>query len=746
MPVTSRPFSPLVALALLALGLAFTAVPLWNLLDVGPFLWHIGRPGAVQGGAELAALVALVFAATLLPGPRWRAAVAVALIALYMRRHAVDVPTLLVMVYLELIIALGVLVLRLARAGEAPGLARYVQAIVPGIGAMAVIYLIASLLDYGTSRDLGVVALVVSLVVLPWARSRPLTAFVLARAVRGSLVERFGFAVFACWLASLCARTNDALGYDSAWYGLRGHLVLAPRESFFDETGLVSPVNYFPKLAELLMLPLNRLPDFSYMFALTIGCYALVALVAHAIARRLGADRRGAVIAMLLALSLPAVANLALTTKADILALLFLMIAAYWALGFVATRGWPAFFLALFATGFATQAKLTSAPFGLAIVLAALALGCPRGRALATTDANGPSDAAYASTRMAVVVGVLLALVVAGLTWRTYVLTGLPTIGPDPLFRLWLTLGLELREPVGTLSWINPQDWSDVPALLNELVLRPAMLPHVIITWTGNVWLWLSLLALIAWRSFGAPDGVRARQLLLVGTCVLCGAWLAIGQRYIERGGDGNYFMFAPVLAIVALVPEAMRLIDRLRAGTLLYGAIAVFATFHFGYAFVSANWAEPGTRVWDLGFTRGVVDTPGTRRAYLGQVGVAGIDEWLAARPSTAPVLRIVGTPPDIAFMLLRASYEPVEQVLFARNAYFQSGESFARYLATARIDGLIVPHDKANLPPHQNLVVAAAERWRVLPGASVVRGERFDLVLRPAAGSPPISPADPR
>jgi hypothetical protein len=119
--------------------------------------------------------------------------------------------------------------------------------------------------------------------------------------------------------------------------------------------------------------------------------------------------------------------------------------------------------------------------------------------------------------------------------------------------------------------------------------------------------------------------------------------------------------------------------------------------------------------------------------------VGVAEIDEWLAARPSTAPVLRIVGVHPDVAFMLLRASYEPVEQVLFARNAYFQSEESFARYLAAARIDGLIVPHDKAKLPPHQNLVVAAAERWRVLPGATVVRGERFDLVLRPAAGSPP-------
>ena len=56
-----------------------------------------------------------------------------------------------------------------------------------------------------------------------------------------------------------------------------------------------------------------------------------------------------------------------------------------------------------------------------------------------------------------------------------------------------------------------------------------------------------------------------------------------LAKRYIERGGDGNYFMFAPVLAIVALVPDAMRLIDRLRAGTLLEADAAARQARWFG-------------------------------------------------------------------------------------------------------------------------------------------------------------------
>jgi hypothetical protein len=51
------------------------------------------------------------------------------------------------------------------------------------------------------------------------------------------------------------------------------------------------------------------------------------------------------------------------------------------------------------------------------------------------------------------------------LTARTFVLTGMPTIGPDALFALWQTLGLHLHAPAGTLQWSKPHDWSSQPSV-----------------------------------------------------------------------------------------------------------------------------------------------------------------------------------------------------------------------------------------------------------------------------------------
>ena len=55
------------------------------------------------------------------------------------------------------------------------------------------------------------------------------------------------------------------------------------------------------------------------------------------------------------------------------------------------------------------------------------------------------------------------------------------------------------------LHWAQAQDWSDLPALCADWLFRPQRLPHVVITWVGNVWAWLALLAAVA-----AACGLRA--------------------------------------------------------------------------------------------------------------------------------------------------------------------------------------------------------------------------------------------
>src|SRR5690606_33957268 len=132
----------------------------------------------------------------------------------------------------------------------------------------------------------------------------------------------------------------------------------------------------------------------------------------------------------------------------------------------------------------ACLAKLTAIPYVGVLVLATVAAAW-HARADACIGGRDGRE-----TRLALIAAAG-ALVVAGfVTARTWLLAGMPTVGPDPLFKLWTAFGLGLAPPVGTLQWTRPQDWSDVPALLLDWWFRPQRLPHVVISWIGNGWLW----------------------------------------------------------------------------------------------------------------------------------------------------------------------------------------------------------------------------------------------------------------
>ncbi|MFI4970457.1 MAG: hypothetical protein ACHP7D_09645, partial [Lysobacterales bacterium] len=97
------------ALAILALlaALACIAIPAWQLLGPGPFDWAVEQPFTWQGGLEALLLIALAATGCLLDR-RWSVLVLVALpLAFYLRRHAVDMPLLIDLVYLEIVIGLG---------------------------------------------------------------------------------------------------------------------------------------------------------------------------------------------------------------------------------------------------------------------------------------------------------------------------------------------------------------------------------------------------------------------------------------------------------------------------------------------------------------------------------------------------------------------------------------------------------------------------------------------------------------
>ena len=680
------PRSTLVHVVLILLSAAACiGVPAWQLIGRGPFGWHVSQPAFWQGGLEAAALAALAASVlALAPRNRWLLALVALGSAFYLRRHAVDVPLLLDVLYIEIVVGLGALVRRLFRLPPPTDARGYLEAFVLGFVTWSLLAWTAAAFGVGS---IGALRALTLLLALPAACGghAPLLVYLWRRARASGKADRAWCGLLAAWVAVLYARSKVAFGHDSLWYGLRAEFVLVPGGSIYEPLGLVSPVHYFPKVYEMFLLPLARLGDSSVLSGITIWMLVLLLLACGVLARRLGLRDRVQLPVLALVATLPALAN-ATTPKPDVIAVLFVMLAADAAIGFVRSHAlrdgaW------LIACGtLACIAKLTAIPYVGVLLLATLAA------AWRTRHADRPArdDGREARLALAVAVG---AFAVAGfVTARTWWLAGLPTIGPDPLFKLWTALGLELTAPAGTLEWTYPQVWSDVPALLLDWWFRPQRLSHIVISWVGNVWLWCAVLALalalVARRGGTATprrDPAHWPLLALAGT----GAVLALGVRYHVRGSDGNYFLAAVLPAIVLSVAALFRHGGaRPRLLATAFACLPAFALFQGGYAFLSGGWI-PGTRAFDVKLGRNWKGLREARPAILARAGLGAIGAHLRAEPDS---VRAVGYVEEPASFWLPGRFEHLTTIAYSRPGYVADADAFLAFLREQRIDYLIV------------------------------------------------------
>jgi hypothetical protein len=490
--------------------------------------------------------------------------------------------------------------------------------------------------------------------------------------------------LLAAWLLVQFARTNHTLGYDGLWYGFRPELVLAPDRSMFDDTGLVGVVFYYPKLYELAVMPLSAVRDFSFPLAFGVLLLAFCGWVAYDFARRLGAGPALAMAAAAMFTTIPAVATQALAPKSNLLSGLLVLVAGSLFHRGLATRSGAPILHGLAAGALAIQAKLVAIPYVGILVVAAL------GYALLARGGeprrwSAPGVAAWATLAAALVV-------TAGLTARTFVLSGVPTIGPDALMRLWTLLGFEMREPIATFQWTQSQSPGEIPPLVRDLLLYPTRMVHIVITWIGNAWLWLAAFAALAAWVLRRRVRLDAPALALALPTVAAGLMLALGVAYHFRGGDGSY-LIAPLgigsVAAVAWAAAAMRDVAPLER-TAFAGLVAA-SLLHMGVGFANASWSMPGTRPLDLDFSRSPIDTRTIRRYTLVTSGLAEFEEYLRAAPR---LLRVVGyTKPDEDGYWLSARYESLKAVRDLRPELVYDRAAFQRLLELGRIDVVLLP-----------------------------------------------------
>ncbi|HEY6984820.1 MAG TPA: hypothetical protein VH375_01970, partial [Rhodanobacteraceae bacterium] len=266
--MTSQPAGerwPSIALAaLIALGTSFfIGETIWQLIARGPFGYHLGRDPTWQGGLEVLALSALLaLVAGCVRSRLWRSVLVLVLGELYLRRHYVDLPILIDVLYFEILIGLGAGAARLCGLEPARDVRGYLKLALAGIVLWSLAAWTFSAFGFGSLKFLRMLTLVLAVPAFA-ARQTPFSLFLWRRFSTLDGTQRAAVAALGAWFLCLAARTNVVSGFDAWWYGLRGEFVLVAGGSAFKSLGLVAPVHYYPKLYELLLIPVSAMHDTS---------------------------------------------------------------------------------------------------------------------------------------------------------------------------------------------------------------------------------------------------------------------------------------------------------------------------------------------------------------------------------------------------------------------------------------------------------------------------------------------------
>ena len=678
----------LVATAFAALAVvAFNAVGLTDLV-LRAFVWHVEQIEFTEGLIELVVVAMVVFAGLLVGNRILRILVPLVGCLIYLRLHAVDLALLASAVYVFGIYAIGAVVcLPSEKARRTQGHVFQVHALrfSMGIAALAVLLLLPSLiwgLSYGAVRFLALALCVLGLLVA-WLLGRLPSVSLPEK--RPSVFMAASAALLSVVVLAVMARSNIVIFYDSIWYGMRPARVLFGPTGFYDYLGLTTQVHYYPKLYELLISPLQEWGDTSFAIGFSVCCLLFFSAAVYSLARSFGMSSwvsAGLAIAMA---TLPAVAGTAETTKGDLLASAFVLMAIV-ALKFSRDREDPSFLTDVIVFALLASATRLSVLPWLAILFV-LFLSC----FLLHAYRNPGKVVAWLKSWDSCLIAV--ALLASGLVhYRTWLLTGTPIVTNDSTQKLFDALGFGLKYPIGNFTGSSaPEGLGAALSYIHELALAPSQYTYHAFKWMGATWLAMAAFGIAALPLLGKRyfhDWQAKAVLLAFGL----GFPLLLGYNaWVVKGGDGNYF----VVPIVCLSVFGVSCLDRRSA--LLACSFLVAGMLTFIAYFAGSNWIQ-GTSGFKTSLVESPFDEDVQMENYLDVAGMARLGKLTA---SCGDSTRVFGLLPDPYAFALSVSYEPLTEITWNNRKSLESASAFGSLISTTGTQLLIMPRSIPSRQP---------------------------------------------
>lgn len=684
----SNPRTLMAATAFAALAVvAFNAIGLRDLV-LRAFAWHVEQVEFTEGLIELAVVAMVVFAGSLVGNRILRILVPLTASLIYLRLHAVDLALFASAAYVAGIYAIGAVVcIPSEKKRRAHGHVFQVHALrfSMGIATLAVLLLLPSLvwgLSYGAVRLLALALCALGLLVA-WLLGRLPSASLPEK--RPSVFIAASAAILSAVVLAVMARSNTVVFYDSIWYGMRPDRVLFGPTGFYDYLGLTTQVQYYPKLYELLISPLQGWGDASFAIGFGVCCLLFLSAAVYALARSFGMSSWISVGLAIATAALPAVAGTAETTKGDLLASAFVLMAIV-ALKFSRDREDPSFLTDVIVFALLASATRLSVLPWLAILFVLFLFFL-----LQHMYRNPGKVVAWLKSWDSCLIAV--ALLAFGLVhYRTWLLTGTLVVTNGSTQKLFDALGFGLKYPIGSFiaGSSAPEGLGVALSYIHELALAPSQYTYHAFKWMGATWLAMAAFGIAALPLLGRRyfhDWHGKAILLAFGLSFP----LLLGYNiWPVKGGDGNYF----VVPIVCLSVFGASCLDR-RSVLLAYSLLVAGMLTFIAY-FAGSNWVQ-GTSAFKMSLVESPFDEGVQMESFLNVAGMARLGKLTAPCGDST---RVLGLLPDTYAFALPVRYEPLTEIAWNNSRALENASGFGSLIAATGTQLLIMP---ASIPPRK-------------------------------------------
>lgn len=687
------------------LSCIFICIPFYNIILNGTYTPFLKSAPVFQGGLEV---IIFIFLTMIAMSIFKRKAHIVLLFSscLYLSISAVIIPVIAVGVYFEILCYIGSAVISFKKGNHSTDIVlNYISGVsIWGGGAVLV-----SLLNHGTVNELRVLTLVLFIVSFALSYSKQYTPVIIRfgnfmREGNEDRICRLMLVILSYLILILFAKTNYAIEWDSMHYGLKPELTLVGEHSFYDYLGFSCFVHYYPKFWELLYLPISSLGDYSFLLSANIFNLLIISYLVFRILGKLlmNVSRNEKLFITLLIISIPAVANVSVTTKPDILGLLLFLFAFYKFICWWKTKNIIEFIFSMTALMISTGTKLTYLLWGGILFIFTFILFL--------LNEHRHKTLLIQLKRIRIIeiapvfTGIILTL---GVHYRTLKLTGYPTYPTGVSF--YRKLGFQPKHHALLNSVENNANIleENLKETIIQLIQRfyhvffnPDVFPTLIILWFSNLFLLLLIFCVLYNVKYELIRDKVNRIFLIV--YVIFYSVFIFYMFYITGFVDGNYYI-APIIVNIILSYFFLRkystIFSDFSVKKIFTVILASFIVFQFVITFVSSPSWVLGTHPFQNELIRNNFDTEENNRVEFLYRGCNKIAEWIADNSVNGKLL--ASTELNISYRF----YAPLEMYFYIESSrYCNSGiidyNTFKSYIKETNVSGIVLADaDEGNL-----------------------------------------------